>query len=194
MIRCFGFSLLALMAFSTSSRGERLVLGHSAIYREATDDYEFRARFSYDVESITTPDLSISFWIYGPRPQDGLLDTLGYVADWRLHGDEPATLDRIIPLPLVKVSTPLTVIDEATVSFYVPRNEIEQLGDVEVLFPYHVRIDAVDGSRGYQFGIPNQPLVQLNVPEPSSVLLTAAAVAPLSILARRRLRNILATT
>lgn len=187
------FFIAAVSFCSAKAMAERIVDGPVAIYRELTDDYLLGVRFVYEPDFSGTPDSHFAFFIYGTR-QDGIRDTLGAVGTWDFASTGEASMYRLLPQPQVFVDSFPVTVDGRFASVTIPRSVISSLGDVDVLFPFHVQAAALDGSGEYQFGIPNPPLVNLNVPEPSSVLLAATTIVPLSIFVRRRLRSIRAAT
>jgi hypothetical protein len=184
---------LFFLVICSEAQAERLLLGHSVIYREATDDYLFRAQFNYPVSDPNEVDAGMIFWIMGPRPSDGQLRSIAYVGDFGCRDEMLPSITRYVPEPPVIVGNADLFVESNVVEFVAPRSALLLAGDIALLFPYHIGASTIDGELQYSAGVPNPFMTQLNVPEPSSVLITAAAVAPLSILARRRLRNIRAT-
>jgi hypothetical protein len=184
-----GVGLFLLICSNASA--EPLVLGHSVIYREATEDYLFRVRFNYEPDFWTLvprdppstridPETVIGFAIYdGPDviaqilstdvPETGLLS----VYDSR---------DRENP---VLIAQPEFELSEMVFEATIPRSTLAEFAP-DPLFHYLPGVTRTNVGSWPNHGPATLYQVQLNVPEPSFVVLSAIALVPLALLARRK--------
>jgi hypothetical protein len=184
-----GVGLVLLVCHEANA--ERLVLGHSVIYREATEDYLFRIRFNYDPDFSTLvprdppstridPETVAGFAIYdGPDiiaqvlstdvPETGLLS----VYDVR---------DRENPL---LIAQPEFDLNERVFETTIPRSTLAEFAP-DPLFHYLPGVTRTNVGSWPNHGPATLYQVQLNVPEPSSVLVATSALAPMALCARRK--------
>lgn len=182
-------SVVILVVLPSFASAQRLVEGVNVIYREGTNDYEFRVRFDYDVEANSDPDVGVAFWIYGARPLDGRLDTLARLADLGLHDATPPLL-RTTQIQNYDFSAEQPLFLHGNVaSVIVPRSDIVSAGSsIDLLFPYHVSAATSDELRSWSYGVGNPPRAQLNVPEPSTLVLAVGSVLLVVPLVRLQFR------
>lgn len=190
-------AVVAALCWSSSLAAGELPLVESfhVIYRDATDDYLFRANFSYDIELNPSPDAALTFWVFGERPSDGLVDSLAIVGDLKLFDQSTVPTIKTTQLQSFQYSAGIDYeIEGHSVSFLVPRSQIVASGpSIDLLFPYSISAGLWDGSADFQYpssAMNSFPLVALNVPEPSTLLIASGtllmAIPPLR---RRFLRR-----
>jgi hypothetical protein len=181
----------ALVCLASNVHAEKLIDSFSVIYREASDDYLFRARFNYDIESTSSPDAGISFFIYGDRPMDGLRDTLAILWEARLHDQDSAVL-MTMPAQSFDLSLPIEFgMSADSISATIPRADILAVApSADLLFPFHISAGRYNGeSYQYPMQFDTQPLpvVAINVPEPSTLAMAAGMLLLLMRQCWRRL-------
>lgn len=185
-------TVILLSICDVSIGQERLVDSFHVIYREASDDYLFRVRYSYEPDFWTLtarnppstavfPDTHLSFEFIRGTSSLGGISSLEVPATGLLSvydndsfvGQAPFTVDGKVFEAVVDRDVFGIPLDDPLVDF--------------VFWTTHENVGT------YPHAYLVSP-VALNVPEPSALVLTAAAIAPLSIFVRRRLRSIRAAT
>lgn len=177
----------ALATLAARGSGQaRLTESAHVIYREATDDYLFRARFSKPINDPSMDDLGLVFRPFGPRPGDGILVPVGQIWDDVTDG-ESGYLTRTIPQPTVIIDRFDPIIESDTYSVILPRSNVVQLGIAETLFPF--QFVASNHDLTTNVGSDGNLRAQLNVPEPSTLAIATGSILFLVPTARRWFRR-----